>query len=292
MNALTKAFVVVVTILAVVLVALVVPFAARVPDYAQQYREMEQARDAQLAKANETAAQVRADIAAMGDKYEDALDSISALTAELNQVNNKVKDLDARNAQLELTLDRSAAALEIATRENEVKSNNINEQAQLIQDQIAQIAALTSQRGDLSQILIDARAQIRRLSDNFRRIQEENKSLEQQLLEKTASLDAAMKQLIALKPEIEDEPLTTDPPLPIRGTVTQINDDSTTGIVLVQVNVGTRDLVKEGMEFTVSRGDEYIGKIKITTLDTDAAVGQLTLGGGVQEGDAVRAGGR
>ena len=279
------------TILAVVLVALVVPFAARVPDYAQQYREMEQARDAQLAKANETAAQVRSDIAAMGDKYEDALDSISALTAELNQANNDVKDLEARNAQLQLTLDRSAAALEIATRENEVKSNNINEQAQLIQDQIAQIAELTSQRGDLSQILIDARAQIRRLSDNYRRIQEENKALEQQLLERTASLEAAMKRIAALDPESGDKPFPVDPPLPIRGSVTMVEQISD-GIVLVEVNVGTRDLVKEGMEFTVSRGDEYVGKIQIASVDTAASVGQLTLGGGVQEGDAVRAGGR
>ena len=54
LNALTKAFVVVVTILAVVLVALVVPFAARVPDYAEQYKQKEQELKAQLAVSQET----------------------------------------------------------------------------------------------------------------------------------------------------------------------------------------------------------------------------------------------
>ncbi|MBX2851939.1 MAG: hypothetical protein KTR15_09365, partial [Phycisphaeraceae bacterium] len=59
MNALTKAFVVVVTILSVVLVALVIPFAARVQNYASDYEQMEQNYKAQLANAKETAAAVR-----------------------------------------------------------------------------------------------------------------------------------------------------------------------------------------------------------------------------------------
>jgi len=65
------------------------------------------------------------------------------------------------------------------------------------------------------------------------------------------------------------------------------------GLTFVQVNVGKRDLVKEGMEFTVYRGDQFVAKIKIASVDTAESVGQLTLSElAVQEGDAVRAGGR
>ncbi len=292
MNALTKAFVVVVTILSVVLVALVVPFAARVPDYAQQFEEMKQDRDARLAQAQEAASKVRNAIAAKGSELESALESISSLTAELDRANNDNKALQTKLAQAELTVNRSAAGMEIAARDNETKSQTIAKQSELIQDQLGQIADLSTQRGDLSQSLIEARSNIRRLSDNYMRIQEQNKSLNQQLLESQASLKAVMEKLAGYVEDPEDAvPTSVTPPTTIRGSVTKI-DQVTEGITFIQVNVGKRDLVKAGMEFTVYRGDEFVGKIKIASVDTAESVGELTLGGGVQEGDAVRAGSR
>lgn len=292
MNALTKAFVVVVTILSVVLVALVVPFAARVPDYASQYEQMKQDRDARLAQAQEAAAQVRNAIAAKGSELETALESISALTAELDRANNDKKALETKLSQAEVTVARSAAGLEIATRANENNGKQIAQQADLIKQQLATISDLQAQRADLSQVLIDEKSKVRRYTDTVLRLQEQNKSLEQQLLESTASLERALEQVTALTPEGGETPDPgPEPPVLIRGSVTKI-DQITEGLTFVQVNVGTRDLVKEGMEFTVYRGDEFIAKVKIASVDTAESVGQLTLGGGVQEGDAVRAGGR
>lgn len=292
MNALTKAFVVVVTILSVVLVALVVPFAARVPDYAQQFEEMKQDRDAQLAKATQAAAEVRNAIAAKGSELESALESISSLTAELDRANSATKVLQTQLDQARVTASRSAAGLEISARDNETKSQTIEKQSELIQQQLGQIADLSSQRGDLSQSLIEARSNIRRLSDNYMRIQEQNKSLNQQLLESQAKLKTAMEQLAGFVEDAEATVATSvTPATTIRGSVTKI-DQPVEGITFVQVNVGKRDLVEPGMEFTVYRGDEFIAKVKIATVDTAESVGQLTLGGGVQEGDAVTAGGR
>lgn len=292
MNALTKAFVVVVTILSVILVALVIPFAARVDDYASQYEQMKQDRNTQLALAQEAATKVRNAIAAKGSELETALESISTLTAELDRANNDVKALEAKLNQAQLTLDRSSASMEILSSDNQTKSEQLNKQSEQLQAHIATIAELQGQRADLSQILIDERGKVRRLSDNYLRIQEENKALQQQLLEKTASLKAAMEQLAIYLPEDGTDSLPVTSPVVIRGSVTKIVQP-TEGITFVEVNVGTRDLVKEGMEFTVYRGDEFVGKIKIASVDTAAAVGQLTLSeAAVQEGDDVRTGGR
>ena len=292
MNALTKAFVVVVTILSVVLVALVVPFAARVPDYASQYEQMKQDRDTQLALAQETATKVRNEIAKVGTDYAAAQESISLLTTELGQANNQIKALQTQLSQAQVTVARNSAAMEINSRNSENQSQVIDKQNELNKQQLAMIAELRGQRADLSQNLIEARSNIRRLSDNYLRIQEENKALSQQLLESQAKLKTALETLAGY---VEDPgevlPGTIDPPTVIRGSVTKI-DQITEGLTFVQVNVGKRDLVKEGMEFTVYRGDEFVGKIQIASVDTAEAVGQLTLGGGVQEGDAVRAGGR
>ena len=293
MNALTKAFVVVVTILSVVLVALVVPFAARVDDYRAQYDQMDQKYRSQLAAANDTANKVRNAIAAKGSELETALESISALSAELDRANNDAKALEAKLNQAQLTIDRNSAAMEILSSDNQTKSDRLTKQSDQLQEHIATIADLQSQRADLSQILIDERSKVRRLSDNYMRIQEENKALQQQLLEKTAQLTIAMEKLAGFVDDPETEVTSTvKPPMEIRGSVTKI-DQPTEGITFVQVNIGTRDLVKEGMEFTVYRGDEFVGKIKIASVDTAASVGQVTLSeGSVQEGDKVRAGGR
>jgi myosin heavy subunit len=297
LNALTKAFVVVVTILSVILVALVIPFAARVDDYASQYEQMKQDRNTQLALAQEAATKVRNAIAAKGSELETALESISSLTAELDRANNDAKALEAKLDQAQLTIDRNSAAMEITSKDNQNKSDQLSKLNEQLQTHIATIAELQSERADLSQVLIDERGKVRRLSDNFMRIQEENKALQQQLLEKTALLTVAMEELEVLKQGAEErvaDKTTVRPPkgVVIRGSVTKI-DQPAEGITFVQVNVGTRDLVKEGMEFTVHRGDEFVGKIEIASVDTAASVGQVTLSeGSFEEGDKVRAGGR
>ncbi|MEM9108561.1 MAG: hypothetical protein AAGC72_00900 [Planctomycetota bacterium] len=296
MNALTKAFVVVVTILSVVLVALVVPFAARVPDYASQYEQMKQDRDTQLALAQEAATKVRNDIAAAGSELEDALESISALTAELDRANNDKKALETELTQARITVDRSAAGLEIAARTSETQGNQINEQAEQINQYISQVGVLQNQNADLSQVLINERSKVRRLSDNYMRIQEENKALEQRLLETTALLETALGKLAVFEENAEEavaEGAVVLPPdgVIIRGSVTKI-DQVTDNLTFVEINVGTRDLVKEGMEFLVYRGDEFVAKVQIASVDTAASVGQLTTGGGIQDGDLVLAGKR
>jgi predicted RNase H-like nuclease (RuvC/YqgF family) len=293
LNALTKAFVVVVTILSVVLVALVIPFAARVPDYASQYEQMQLDRDAQLLKAQEAAAEVRNAIAAKGSELETALASITELTAELDRANNDKSALEARLAQAQLTVERNSAAMQIAAAESQSKSQRLEELNNLINQQLSTISDLTSQRSDLSQSLIELRSDNRRLTSNYRRIQEQNKSLEQQLLETNAQLTVATEKLAGFVEDVETELASVvNPPVDIRGSVTNISQ-ITDGLTFVQVNVGTRDLVKEGMEFTVYRGDSFVGKIKIASVDTAESVGQLTLSEmNVQEGDLVRAGGR
>lgn len=296
MNALTKAFVVVVTILSVVLVALVVPFAARVPDYAQQFEEMKQARDTQIANAAKIRTEILTTIAEDYEGADEAFASVSKLTTELGAANNEIKALQTQLDQARVTAARSAAGLEIAVRENENKSQNNTKQADLIQKQLGQIADLSSQNGDLSQTLIEARSNIRRLSDNYMRIQEQNKSLNQQLLESQAKLKTAIEELAGYRKDAEvfvTEAKEVKPPagVTIRGSVTKI-DQPIEGITLVQINVGKRDLVKPGMVFTVSRGDQYIAKVKIDSVDTAEAVGTLTLGGNIQEGDKAQAGGR
>ena len=199
--------------------------------------------------------------------------------------------LEAEIAQAKTTVDRIAAAQDVNSRLIENKDAQITEQGELIQKQIASLGELQGQIADLSQALISVRADNRRLSDNYLRIQEENKALLQQLAEATTKYDDIIKLAKAKGIDLSDTSITPKPDTKILGSVVKI-DQITNDLTFVQVNVGTRDQVKEGMEFTVYRGDDFVGTIQIASVDTAESVGRLTLGSGVQEGDAVRAGGR
>lgn len=292
MNALTRAFVVVAALLAVTLVALVIPFVARVDDYAQQYKDMKLAFDTQVQEASQAAQKAATEMADAGTALTSKQEENEELKSQIETLSSDKKALQAQLAQAETTMARLSAASEVSTRVNETKDAQIAESANLIQKQIASLGELQSQIADLTQTIITVRSENRRLSDNYLRIQEENKSLVTQLSEAQAKYDAVYKDLLALggnKDEIGSKPI--NPAQAIKGSVTKI-DQVTEGLTFVQVNVGTRDQVEEGMEFTVFRGDKFVGKIQIASVDTAESVGRLTLGGGVQAGDAVRTGGR
>lgn len=293
MNALTKALVVVVTILAVVTVALVVPFAARVPDYAQQYRDMKLNYEAQLEKASKEVLASREKIAAKGTDLEKAQAEIERLASREASLLSDLKAEQAKVAQANAAMSRAVAALEVATRSGEAKDSELVERAKVIRAQLSTLGELNGQVADLTQTIISVRAENRRLADNYLRIQEENKSLVTQLGEAQAKVDHVTKLAKARGIDLTETVVTTDPPagVQIKGSVVKI-DQVSDGLTFVEVNVGTRDQVKEGMEFTVYRGDKFVGTIKIASVDTAEAVGRLTLGSGVQEGDAIRAGGR
>lgn len=290
LNALTKAFVVVVTILSVALVALVVPFAATVPKYKEAFEAMKADRDAQAQKASDDFLAAIQEKAAIGEQLTDKENRIKAKTVQIGELEKDISGHLARIAQLETTLARTSQALAIATSTSQTKDARITEMSDLIQKQIGNLGELQAQMADLSQRMMTVNAENRRLSTNFLRIQEENRALVQQLTETQAKLDVAIEKLAGFG--VGGDTLNDVVPTPnIEGavvSVSQISDDLT----LVQVNVGTRDKVREGMEFTVSRGDQFVGTIKITTVDTAGAVGQITLGGGVKQGDAIKGGGR
>lgn len=290
MNALTKAFVVVVTILAVILVALVVPFAANVPNYAQQHKDMKLAYQAQVNAASDERAAWITEKAAMGTALKAEKDLNRQLQTELTVSGNKVTELRTQLTKSQTTLAGSISAQEVLSRTNEEKDDRITGMADVIQNQLGTLAEIQSQNADLSKTVITANAEVRRLSNNYLRIQEENKALVQKQLEAQAMIEVLSTRLAALGEDPTKDPGPIGGPL-IKGSVVTVNQ-ATGGLTFVEINVGTRDKVKEGMEFTVSRGDEFLGTVKITNVDTAAAVGQLTLGGGLKSGDAVRTGGR
>lgn len=293
MNVLTKAFVVVVTVLAVILVALVVPFVAQVTDYKVQYTNLKEQLRAQVEVSSKEVAEERSKMAVAATSSEDLIAANKALAAKNEGLQTELTKALATNVNYAETVERLSSSGDVAARVNASNAEQIKEQGTVLESQLELIASLRQQNSDLNQTMIAVKSKNRTLSTNFLRIQEVNKALVTQLNETKAALDKVNKDYFALAGEQppQDGPTGKLPP-EIKGSVVKI-DPVTEGVTFVQINVGTRDQVQKGMEFTVSRGDSFIGTIQISHVDVGEAVGQLTLkNGDIKEGDSVRFGKR
>jgi hypothetical protein len=58
---------------------------------------------------------------------------------------------------------------------------------------------------------------------------------------------------------------------------------------IASINVGLADGVREGMVFLISRDNDYVGTLKISTVRPNESGGRLTVDGNrqVQQGDKV-----
>lgn len=284
-------------------------------------RTLEKTTATAIEKANESVAQARKERAEIGQDLEQALARVQALTQEVKQLQTaltaaknkpaaaqeqpaKIQALQARIAKQQAELTAAQAELaqaqatmatlsnaqQVMARTNAAKDDRINQMAEVIQNQLATLGELQKQNADLSRTMIQQKADNRRLTETYLRTTEENKAL----IQKVAEIEAKIKQLLAErqaerpddKPEDED-PAPKGPP--IKGSVVNIAK-AADDLTLVEINRGTRDGVKIGMQFTVYRGDQFLGTIEITTVDQTASVGKLTLGGGLKDGDSVRSG--
>jgi len=288
LNLLTKAFVVVVTILAVILVALVVPFAAQVPDYAQQYQDMVKERDAQLAvsaleikEVRNRMVSVEAQLTALGTENRD-------LGAEAEQLRNDKVALEGQLARANSTLAQVTDANAITVQVSERKDSQIASLTQRVTALTETLGQLNNSNNQLDQQIINVRSENRRLTDNYRRIQEQLQALETELAE-ARDRNAQLLQQAADRgydPDANSGTVLVPVGVQIQGAVVQVEQlgDGTTHVL---VNVGTRDQVRQGMKFQVSRGDRFICNVDILSTDIDESVGSVSLGGGVQPGDTI-----
>jgi hypothetical protein len=192
--------------------------------------------------------------------------------------------LRAKFAASQQAVAQLTAAQQTVEGANAAKDAQIKRQAEVIEKQIEVIAQLQAKVADLTQSLVAEKAERRRALDNYLRVREQSKALLQEIEELKADAGRFGKPGPAPPwPDPDEVPV-------IRGSVVKI-EQTNDGTTFLQINVGSDDNVKPGMAFIVYRGDQFVGKVKIDTVDTTESVGKLTLGEGVKVGDKVRAGG-
>lgn len=276
MGIFTKIFVVLVMVLSVLLVGLVVAFVVNVDTYKTKWATAQ--AEAEVAKLNYSLRE-KDSLAAVQKAAADSQklqEQVQSLTAKINQdtqdalaKQGRIVELEAVNANVQTELARLAAA--------EQKHAEIND---TIQKEVRELRAknldLGTRNVELSQQLAEMTSkseqyarQVRLHEETIKDLERQNEQLAQGAETKTgtrnsAEASATNKLQRGIRPDH-----------PIRGAVTdasQIKDN-----LFITINIGSNDGVREGMEFMIHHGDEFLGNAIVMVVDLNSAAARVTI---------------
>ena len=179
------------------------------------------------------------------------------------------KSLTARNQELGNTYrNLSDDMAKLSERNESIVKMALSFQSDLAKTE-EQLRTMTRQRDDLDEDRQRLEGELARLTTQF----EETKKL-------LAKADKERERLTEIVAALKERGFAIGEIIgalevePVSGNVVSV--DPELGIVLV--NVGAREKVKKGYEFTVSRGGDYVTKIIIYEVSEDAAAGRMLKG--------------
>ena len=287
MHVLTKIFIVLVSMLAVLLVPLVVVYAHNENSYRSQYQQERSA----AATANMLLQQARtessSDLARMELELQELSQGKSQLTRDLNDAGAKLRQLEAALAsseKLQANIDAKLAVLASSAKAGqELTESLVNELRTLRQDAMQDAKRVVQ----LDEALRDVSAQLQVAVAARRAVQEEL----QQLREELAQAVNTARIFEEKYGRLEGGPL----PPPVRNLdATVVNVRRGADQTLAEINAGSRDGVEEGWIMMVARGGNFLANLRIIAVDINRSTGVIELEdtdsrGEVQPGDRVLA---
>lgn len=258
-------------VLAVLLVALVVPFVLNTDTYKERYES--ERTQAEVAKSNEQAA--IAAIAAQEKVFNDNL------TKQSLQVSSLQEQLTARDKILQ---DKDGEIITLQNSSSDVRSKLATlaaaekEHAQILTIQDVELKDRREKMLKMSTQNIETVAQLQEKTTESDGLQRRVRLLEEQLADLT-NQNANLRDKIATTETTTTTAVTPQPSQPILASVTdvrQVGDN-----LIVGLNVGNNDSVASGMVFLLHENDTFLGNLTINTVDDNASAGIVSL----QQGD-------
>jgi chromosome segregation ATPase len=289
LSVLTKALVVLVTVLSVLLVAVVVPFVANQEHYKNQADELQ----GTLTSARQSARVLQAELdKAQASRTQLIRDYEAQGQAQARQVNQLMQDLaQARGAE-----QAAAVAFEQAKADQTRLTATTQPVTRMLEATNQELMTRRNEMVSMELKLIEATDQINELSSQLDTLNVSVRRLREELAEREAQLRDYENRIARLPGDVRDLMLAAEPTadayvpsVTIHGQVDKV--DQIGAETFVQLNIGRRDQVAVNMKFVVYRGQQFLGTLVITMVDEDAAVGRMVLlQSPLQAGDAVRTG--
>lgn len=262
MSPLTKALVLLVTILSIVLVALVIPFVARTDDLNAQIKDLQ----TRVSVANAAAAKADGDKAALQEQLAKSDDQLSGDLRDLRSENEKltqtVTTLEAQVKESNSQATKLGTTISLMTATQDQLTNILQNRNEALAEAQSSNVDYQKQNAQLAQANNDLDAQVTGLSRTVRLLNEKVVDLQGQLAGGAAG------------PGGDGGPVGPGTTAEIRGSITGVQniDD----ITLISLNVGANDAVSPNTKFVIFRnGDQFVGTATIKSVDETVSVARI-----------------
>lgn len=255
MSPLTKALVLLVTILSIVLVALVVPFVAQTDDLNAEISGLETkvsvAEVAALRAGNEKAELQKA----LADAGTDQSEAINSLRTDNTKLTQTVTTLEAQVKESNSQVDKNITTISLMSATQDQLTQLLEDRNSIVSDSQASNVKLKTEAAQLVQANNDLDAQVTGLTRTVRLLNEKVVDLQEQLAG-GATGSTTTTGPVDLGKEIQ-------------ASVTGI--EKVGDMTFAELNVGSNDSVSPNTKFVFFRnGDQFVGTA--TTLSVDETV--------------------
>lgn len=276
MSPLTKAFVVLVTVLSILLVALVVPFVAKTGQLTNQISTLE--AQVQVAEAGATSAKAEKTLllAAQSGGNADLEAAVNTLRSENLRIAQQLATANASQLQAANELTKASATKTIMAQSSDRLTELVQNRTEALTTAQGELVTVKTQNAQLIQQNNELDAQVNTLTASLRLMKER--------------LAGAIGGASASSYNGTGSARVVDNSKTVRGNVSDV--ESTNGITLIQINVGSNDGLQPGSKVLIYRGsDIYIATAVVDTVDGNISVARVNQANeNIRAGDSVLAG--
>jgi chromosome segregation ATPase len=257
MNLAGKIFVVLNLILAVAFAVASLSLYAKKVDWVEQTREFQQKYNVQLERADALESDLSATEATLAQRTSQLEERISGLESNLRRTEQTLTTAEKDKTQLEGSLDRLDDSFNSLQAKLGKAQDLVTEKEEELRQKTDELQKLRQDLQYLRETAFETAADLREAEAE---LQDANARLAQ-LMEQNIEMRIMLEDYRQRYPGLEKAALK-GPAVPVRGKVLKVDES----VNLAIVNLGEKDEMKAGLELVVSRGDDYVGVVKIRTV--------------------------
>ncbi|MDP7008849.1 MAG: hypothetical protein QGI78_04680 [Phycisphaerales bacterium] len=274
MHILTKIFIVLVTLLAVAIVPLVATFVVNEDTYKAKWENTKAELHIRSTQTTDAQNALISERALLQQELDARSATIAALTTELATTKTTLETLHADRGQLQASLAQRDANMQALTSASDVNSKikeRFVEENYELRNRVLQVVRSIQEIEDK---LEESRQDYEVAEAAKRKAQEDRRRFEIELASAQKIIDA----YITRYGELEAVAAVTTGVAPDRTlTATVLAVSRNDNEVLAEINVGSRDGVKEGWVMAVGDGNTFFGRLQVAEVDINRSIGRISL---------------
>jgi septal ring factor EnvC (AmiA/AmiB activator) len=200
-------------------------------------------------------------------------DKLARLTQDLASSVNKTKQLQAKQDDLQKTLQQMGQQIENERHTNEQQRDAMNSELTSTKTKLSQLTDQIAARDKDNQELANQLAEARRGLDQKKQAEDDRQSLAVRLINVENTLN--QMRLNAASKEKEKEKNKSKAQVTLEGTILSMNRDAQALMVSLGSDLG----VTTNMHLTVEKNGQTVGQLRVVSVDKNSCVAQFVADG-------------